>query len=723
MNSSTDGITRRTFAAGLSIAATLRSDQAKNADTSFWYERIRRLGQININEKDAATLNIGQWVDYWSSLKVDGLIVSAGGIIAFYPTTIPYHRRSPFLGDRDLYGDFSQATRKQNIRVVARLDPTYAFSDALAAHPEWFFRDRSGQPVPHREAKDLYATCMFGSYYDRHMVAIIEELNARYNPDGFYTNGWPGTGLGTVCYCARCRSDYERQFHTALPAAENRSDPNFRRWVEWRLNRVLEVWKLWQDTATQGREDRVYVGNLGGSIRAEINVQKIATLCKWMNADHQDRSGTTPLWDCAQQGRISYSVMRGRTSTNVTSAYNMSDAIWRHTSKAPVEMRSWLAQTAASGMVPWETWLGGDPKDTRWEKPAHDFFRWLADNQSHYFNRRSLSTAALVWPQRTQVWHPTLRGNTEALQGFYYALLEARIPFDIVHDEDISSERLASYRVVILPNAALLSDAACQALRAFAQGGGSLVATSETSLYDEWGEKRADFALADVFGASAKGPVEGPLHNSYLQVERQHPILQGIGSTTLLPGPIFRQPIHDIADPVLSRVPPFPAFPPEFVFRESNETTGPALVVLDGKSRKVYFPGDVDRTFWRSWNRDLGLLLSNSVRWASRDALPARVTGPGLLDLFYWETQPGLALHLLNYTTPALMKGPTREIYPVGPLEVRLQAPAGFRATRALTLSNQRELPMQLKGDEISLSIPQVGEYEVVVILRHEVVR
>ena len=134
----------------------------------------------------------------------------------------------------------------------------------------------------------------------------------------------------------------------------------------------------------------------------------------------------TPIWDCAQQGRVAQAVMKGRTITNVTGSYANTSPLWRHTSKSPLEATMWMAQTTASGMTPWYHWLGGRPADHRWEQTGTYFFQWLAAHQPHFVNQHSIATLGVVFAQRTNAFYQPPGGHdaTEFLQGMYEALLE-----------------------------------------------------------------------------------------------------------------------------------------------------------------------------------------------------------------------------------------------------------------------------------------------------------
>ena len=61
---------------------------------------------------------------------------------------------------------------------------------------------------------------------------------------------------------------------------------------------------------------------------------------------------------------------------------------------------------------------------------------------------------------------------------------------------------MSQYRTLIFPNIAALSTEQCKQISDFVERGGSIIATYETSLYDEWGVRRKDFGLASLFGAS-----------------------------------------------------------------------------------------------------------------------------------------------------------------------------------------------------------------------------
>ena len=679
------------------------------ADPQPWQRSIRRVGQTNMTEHDPVVLDVEQWADYWASLKVDALMVSVTGILAFYPTKVPFHRIGKYLGDRDFFGECCAAAKKRGIHVVARMSPDLNWEDAVQAHPEWFQRDREGNPVRHNEDPRLFRTCMFTSYMTDYMPAIMKEINSRYDVDAMYTNAWPPLGSFPVCFCQECRN---------LPPAGS-----VEYWEKFN-ERCLYLWKLWDSIAKEKRPGNFYFGNLGGSIRCTVDMAKLGQVCEWFQCDNQGRGGDdSPIWGCSIQGRVCNAVQNGKMATNVTGAWSTGTPRWRNVYKSPAEEQMWFDETLAAGMAPYHHIIGGENgmgEDRRWLEPAQKYFQWMARHDAHFANRRPISNLGVVMGQRTHLFYRPPRGTAirEYMDGLYFALLEGRFLFDFVHEDRLTAEALSKYTALLLPNTALLSDEQCRQLRTYADGGGSLLATFETSLYDERNRRRPDFGLADVFGIRKSGDVVGTTGNGYLaRIEKPHEIVSGFDGTHWIPGAENRVPVGPVDDPVLTVVPGYVAYPPELSYPLEPHTTEPAAVIRrQGASRRLYFPGDIERTMWKSGHTDLARLLRNSIRWVA-GAAPVTVEGDGVIEIFAWETQPGFAIHLLNYTNPAMHRGWIREFYPIGPQKVRMTLPKGRRVSRVELLRAERQIPFTGGAGTVEFTIPQVTDYEVAALI------
>jgi hypothetical protein len=332
-------------------------------------------------------------------------------------------------------------------------------------------------------------------------------------------------------------------------------------------------------------------------------------------------------------------------------------------------------------------------------------------------------------------------------RGMVNALLRARIPYLPVHADHVDRDT-GLLDLLVLPNVGALSDKQCEAIRRFVERGGGLVATGESTLYDEWGDRRGDFALSDLFGARATGAhhgsagaadpswetwakhsylrlsperrelVDGPLTGNEPPVEgERHPALSGFEDTDLLPfaGRIEVVNADPSAEALLSFVPPFPIFPPETAWMRHPTSGVPGLLLNEAAgSRVAYSPADLDRCFGRDGQPDHARLLASLVRWAARDSFPLRVEGPGLIDCHLYE-QPGrLVLHLVNLTNSGSWPAPLHELVPVGPLRVRVQQKGAGHKVRLLVSGESVE---SSSGDGwTSFEVPVVTDHEVAVL-------
>ena len=374
----------------------------------------------------------------------------------------------------------------------------------------------------------------------------------------------------------------------------------------------------------EGGRDAVYVGNLGGGIRTVEEVRVWTDAAAWFNADHQGRSGDTPIWDCAQQGRVAQAVMHGRAITNVTGAYSNSQPTWRHVAKPAAEATMWLAQTTASGMVPWFRWLGGAPEDTRWKAVGRDFFSWLARHEPHFRNTRSIARrgGALSAADDRVLSLRLARSRADQRLPARVGLRAARRTraLRLRRTRTIScGGALQKYRALLVPNAAYLDDEPCAAIRKFVAAGGSPAGDVRDVALHRLGRQPAGSSRSRTSSARAStAPSSVRAATATCGSTRGHPVTQGFEDTALLPGPESRVPIRATAPgrPALTVVPDYPAFPPEMVFPRTPRTDAPAAIFREaGPARVAYFAGDIDRTLWRSGSVDLSRLVQNTVRW------------------------------------------------------------------------------------------------------------
>ena len=84
-----------------------------------------------------------------------------------------------------------------------------------------------------------------------------------------------------------------------------------------------------------------------------------------------------------------------------------------------------------------------------------------------------------------------------------------------------------------------------------------------------------------------------------------------------------------------------------------------------------------------------------------------------MIETFAWETQAGFAVHVLNYTNPAMHRGWIRKFYPIGAQKVRMSLPPGRRVTRVELLRAEKNIPFTGGSGTIEFTIPRVLDYEV----------
>lgn len=695
-----------------------------------WSNGAHRVLLLNLREGDEHKVDAEALVASAREYRATAFCISGGGIVAFYQTKIAGHRISDGLGDRDLLAEIIPVAHREGMRVLARIDPSCAPKSLAAEHPDWFARNRDDEFC---EVSEHYVTCPNAGYYRERMVEVVREILTRYDADGIWNNQGKFAAWDTgACYCNTCQAMFRAESGQGIPD-EDWENPVWRQYNEWRYRRIADWVALMHREIHAVKRDAVFIA----AVQLMESLETIRPggwdIDYWL--EHQDvptfecqRRHTAPWWPGIQAKYLATLAPDKPRWMTVSYFYPW----WRLYAAPEAENRPWIAQQVANGVSPWLHINGGysDLFDRRGLAPMKDVFQRLERWQGYLDGAKSQARVALVLSRHTQDNYGREKPHARYLdfiRGWYCALQEAHIPFDVISDKLVTAERLQPYRAVVISNLACVADETADALNAYALAGGGLIAGFDAGRFTLDGTPRQVPAFAKVMGIAYSGRRDG-LKSSYARLEdAADPLLEDIGDTDLIPNEGALVEVRADSGRVvpLTLIPPVIAHSgatisiPEYSAIRATTDIPVAVRGACGQGRAVYFANTMEGLYYHYGFPDLGRVLANAVRWALGEPPELEVDAPDYVDVTHMG-QPGRALvHLINLPLDKPLntgwRHPGRNLVSVQGIRLRLRPPAG-RRVRAVRLAST-EAPLQSAIDDGAcvVTVPELSDHEIVI--------
>jgi len=704
-----------------------------------WYERCRRWGQTNLTEIDAQHYDADLWRSVWRSKKTQGIIVNAGGLVAYYPSQFEHQYRACFLDGRDLFGEICTLAREEGLAVIARMDSSQGQAALAKEHPDWFVQDKTGDNGA--ATNQRCTACVNAPYYHTYLPSVIEEIAARYKPDGFADNSWTGLGRKYICYCLNCREKFKRDTGLALPESADFEDPVYRAWIRWGYQCRLDVWERYNAAARKGGgEDCLWLGMVNSDpILGHVDfadIEAIGQRTPVILCDQQSRTSVGGFEQNSFAGKLLHEVSSWNTPVMESMALYVREPANLRLAAAPeAEAALWITEGIAGGISPWWHIVGAQAEDPRKLHACDALFDWHAEYEADLYNREPIANVGLVWSQENVDFFgrsAPLENVLWPLRGWNKALVRKRIPHLPVHARHIRKQ-IGRLDCLVLPAQVVLTDDEIAALIAFVENGGSLIASGPIGSLDANGDLRTENPLQLLFGLAWEAETtrlnftKGE-KNSYLDLPEKAadalPSLRDwLGGSNILGFSGTLTPVTLKTDDVAilaGYVPPFPAYPPEFSWIRDRQPATPTITVREHSSggRLVFLAADIDRRFGACGLPDHGEVLAGLLEWAVAEVVPVRVEGSGSVDVHAYRQGQRILVHLVNLTAANQWPAYHEETIPLGMQKVCLHKSAfSARPQKAhCAVSGHRLGTPVEQGDWLQWHLPELGAHALVII-------
>lgn len=671
---------------------------------SWWKANNLRVIQTNLPAYEA-TLNADSLVKDLQGVSANVLIINAGGIMAFYPTTVENHYVNPHM-QPTMLEDVVEKCHAAGIRVVVRFDFSRAHKSVFERHPDWFYISPEGERIIN---DDMYVVSINAPYEQDYMFRIVDEVIQRYPVDGVFINmpGYQTRNPYIGKYHGIDQNPYDkagfRRFSNMdLPTKEDFGDPVFQRYVEFKQFTTEELMRRLHELVKK-RNPQIAICTYS---------EKYVDIIR-----HESQTNTHPYWPYNASDNVNNTITSFPDHIVSNASIQQVSFQSRYNAVEPAEVRIRLYENIANGSG-LDMSMMGDFRNYEDERNFDVFREVYAHHKKfeRYYGRYKSRAEVVVvspgsWPSGE---------SAQEYRGIQLMLKEAHIQHDLIEDSQLSAQAssLGRYRVIILPDILRLDSSAIATLETLQRNGTHLIATNRT-LSDN------PEALLRIFGARAD-EVTHDGAGFYIHPQRANGFKRFPGQHLLLWK--FNLGLYSFpqADTLLPIFTPGRPGPPEII--GGHQRSGYYLLGIkaNGKAKAAIIPANLGRLYYihgyqqhKNILLDLLDLLDERIATSVVTDAPARVEvilNDYIVNTPERRNQPGVdgtIVHLINLT------GFSNTYFEPLPVHnISFQTRCSFKPSQVVSMIDNRAIAFEWKDNELSFSVPRLDGYEAIVVMK-----
>lgn len=449
-------------------------------DSTWWNRAPYRLVQTNLREIDA-TMEVDAYVQSMVDASVNIVLINVGGIVANYPTKLPYHFRNTFMKG-DLVGDLIKGLHSKGIKVIGRFDFSKINETLAAKKPEWLYVSTAGKNVNYN---GQVHTCPNGGYQQEYGMEILKEAITTYPLDGIFfnmigytTSDYSGTYYG-ICQCENCKKKFNDSTGHTLPVKADMNDPVFREYNAFKKTTADKLFKQ--------------IGNHIKSLNPKIMINTYADAGVDMIASESGAELTPEYeWNYSATDNVKRILgsYKDRSPGNLLIYFQAIG--YRHVGTSPNMAKVWMLENMLHGAPLGFVVVGTlvNYEDRIFIPTLNDLYGFHKTNEKLFTNVQAVNKVALI------------RGSADEYEGMIKLLSEEHIMYDIIDPSAIGTERLPrrleDYEAVILGDVSNMDERLIAAIDTYVKNGGKILATGFTSTSDPLGKSLDQIRLRSL---------------------------------------------------------------------------------------------------------------------------------------------------------------------------------------------------------------------------------